>query len=189
LESRLSILGINATLASVELLATKLSLADCDSLGQPQDKRLSTKAPRLHREDGELNPHYPVQCIDRLIRGLQPWPGTYCHIEFPDGKILRAIIPNATPIESVVMQSQHTIGDLLFGDSLRMIQSTEERLIGTSLCLVAKNGILAIDHLQPAGKKLMTSEEFLRGYSRYSRMKITGQPGSHKLLNQMYLEQ
>lgn len=35
----------------------------------------ATVAPRLHREDGELEWGMGAQEIDRRVRGLQPWPG------------------------------------------------------------------------------------------------------------------
>ena len=197
LEARLSQMGVHAILESVALLETKQSLADCGDLGQHQDKSLATKAPRLAKEDGELNIHYPVRCLDRLIRGLQPWPGSFAHLQFPDGKMLRVIFPRATPIEFDVASLQtvplQTVpGDLLYGDSLRSLLETNvdfkaciERHASSTLVAVASDGLLAIPSVQPAGKRLMSSEEFLRGYSRYSSMKIACVPGSHPLLNKM----
>ncbi|MCB9963671.1 MAG: methionyl-tRNA formyltransferase [Rhodospirillales bacterium] len=43
-----------------------------------QDDRLSTYAPMLKKEDGRIDPavQTPVE-IDRQIRALNPWPGTY----------------------------------------------------------------------------------------------------------------
>ena len=197
LEARLSQMGVQSILESVALLETKQSLADCGDLGQHQDKSLATKAPRLAKQDGELNMHYPVRCLDRLIRGLQPWPGCFAHLQFPDGKMLRVIFSKATPIEFDVA-SLHTVplhtvpGDLLYGDTLRSLLETNvnlnacvERHASSSLYAVATDGLLAIPSVQPAGKRLMSSEEFLRGYSRYSSMKIASVPGSHPLLNKM----
>jgi len=40
-----------------------------------QDHGAATVAPRLHREDGELEWSRGVQEIDRRVRALQPWPG------------------------------------------------------------------------------------------------------------------
>ena len=184
LESRLSQIGIQSTLDSVAVLATKSSLEDCADLGQKQDKALATKAPRLAKEDGELNLHYPVRWIDRLIRGLQPWPGSFAHLAFPDGKTLRIILPQATPIEMNLASLALEPGDLLFGESLRNIRESEPSLSG-DLYVVALDGLLEIPAVQPAGKKLMSSQEFLRGYARYTSMKIACSPGSHRLLNKM----
>jgi methionyl-tRNA formyltransferase len=40
-----------------------------------QDDRAATLAPRLRREDGELEWSMGAEQIDRRVRGLQPWPG------------------------------------------------------------------------------------------------------------------
>jgi methionyl-tRNA formyltransferase len=40
-----------------------------------QDHGAATVAPRLHREDGELEWSRGAQEIDRRVRALQPWPG------------------------------------------------------------------------------------------------------------------
>jgi len=184
LEARLSLIGVQSTLDSVNILSTKSSLAECADLGQTQEKSLATKAPRLAKEDGELNLHYPVRWIDRLVRGLQPWPGSFAHLTFPDGKTLRIILPKATPIEVNLVSLALQPGELLYGEPLRNLRETDPSL-DAALYAVATDGLLEIPSIQPAGKKLMSSEEFLRGYSRYTSMKIECSPGSHRLLNKM----
>ena len=192
LETRLSQIGVQSTLESVAMLEAMQSLEDCADLGQQQDKSLATKAPRLAKEDGELNLHYPVRWIDRLIRGLQPWPGSFAHLAFPDGKTLRILFPRATPIEYDIKSLRLVPGDLLYGDSLKDLLETNfnlkecmERHSPASLYAIAIDGLIAIPSVQPAGKRLMSSEEFVRGYSRYASMRITCAPGSHRLLNKM----
>ncbi len=184
LEVRLSNIGVQSTLESVALLENKNSLDECIELGEMQDKSLATKAPRLAKEDGELNLHYPVRWIDRLVRGLQPWPGAFAHLEFPDGKTLRVIIPKAAPIELEAGSIPLLPGGILFGQSLRKLQETNSDLTA-SMYAVATDGLLAIPFVQPAGKKLMSADEFLRGYSRFPSMRIACVPGSHRLLNKM----
>jgi methionyl-tRNA formyltransferase len=41
----------------------------------PQDDSRATVAPRLKREDGQLDWQLPAAEIDRRVRALQPWPG------------------------------------------------------------------------------------------------------------------
>ncbi len=184
LEVRLSNIGVQSTLESVALLENKNSLDECFELGESQDKSLATKAPRLAKEDGELNLHYPVRWIDRLVRGLQPWPGTFAQLEFPDGKTLRAILPKATPIALDVTAIPLLPGEMLFGEPLVKLRETNSDLIA-SFYAVAIDGLLAIPFVQPAGKRLMSADEFLRGYSRFPCMRIACVPGSHRLLNKM----
>jgi len=40
-----------------------------------QQDRLATVAPRLRKEDGELEWDSSAKDIDRRVRALQPWPG------------------------------------------------------------------------------------------------------------------
>jgi len=190
LESRLSQIGVQSTLESVALLETKKCLDECVNLGGHQDKSLATKAPRLAKEDGELNLHYAVKWIDRLIRGLQPWPGSFAHVAFPDGKTLRLIIPKANPIETDMASSPFLPGDLLYGETLKQFRGITPSLDTTAcrdawLVAVGIDGLLVIPAVQPAGKRLMSADEFVRGYSRVASMKIICTPGSHRLLNKM----
>ena len=184
LEARLSQIGVHSTIESVALLESMNSLEECIDLGEPQDKSLATKAPRLVKEDGELNLHYPVRWIDRLIRGLQPWPGSFAHLELPDGKTLRVIVPQATPIEFDIAALALLPGDLLYGEPLTNLRATSASL-SAALYAVAIDGLLTIPLVQPAGKKTMSAEEFLRGYARFPSMKFSGTPSSHRLLNKM----
>lgn len=41
----------------------------------PQDHERATFAPRLKKEDGELDWNMSAEEIDRHVRALQPWPG------------------------------------------------------------------------------------------------------------------
>jgi len=67
LTRRLAVLG--ATL----LVET---LARLDEIGStPQDETRATVAPRLRKQDGELEWSAGVEAIDRHVRALQPWPG------------------------------------------------------------------------------------------------------------------
>ena len=43
-----------------------------------QNHAKATVAPRLRREDGELEPDMDAGEMDRRVRALQPWPGATC---------------------------------------------------------------------------------------------------------------
>jgi methionyl-tRNA formyltransferase len=67
LTSRLAALG-------AELLVDTLAHVE-EIKAVEQDHGASSVAPRLSREDGELDWDMPALEIDRHVRGLQPWPG------------------------------------------------------------------------------------------------------------------
>ncbi len=57
-----------------ELLLETLGRLD-QTVARPQDEAAATIAPRLKKEDGELEWGMGATEIDRRVRALQPWPG------------------------------------------------------------------------------------------------------------------
>jgi methionyl-tRNA formyltransferase len=43
----------------------------------PQDETLATPAPRLRKEQGVIDWRQPAEAIQRQVRALNPWPGTW----------------------------------------------------------------------------------------------------------------
>jgi methionyl-tRNA formyltransferase len=62
-----------AVMGSELLVQTLEKLDDIEPVEQNHDQ--ATLAPRLRREDGELDWTIGAAEIDRRVRGLQPWPG------------------------------------------------------------------------------------------------------------------
>ena len=54
-----------------------------------QDHAAATLAPRLQKEDGDLDWAVPAAEIDRRVRGLDPWPGTTATLAERSLKVLR----------------------------------------------------------------------------------------------------
>lgn len=82
--------------------------------------------------------------LERLIRGLNPWPSAYTKVA---GKTLK--IWSAEVLES---ENQEVAGTVLQADAKGFLVQTGD-------------GILSIKELQLEGKKRMDSQAFLRGYS------------------------
>lgn len=145
LEERLAQLGIDATLEAIG------KLADWDGnsvLGQLQDAAKVTKAPRLSKADGEIDWSRTAEQLDWHIRGMQPWPGAFTHLELGNGKpamrlVIRGIELTETPSDDRIS------GEIVLGDGFQV--ATADRLV-------------RIKRLQPAGKKEMTGSDFLRGH-------------------------
>jgi methionyl-tRNA formyltransferase len=68
LTSRLAQLGAQALVDTVSRLE--------DIAPREQDHSQSTLAPKLSKEEGELESNMDPREIDRRVRALQPWPGT-----------------------------------------------------------------------------------------------------------------
>jgi methionyl-tRNA formyltransferase len=54
-----------------------------------QDHAAATLAPKLSREDGELDWDLDAEEIDRRVRGLQPWPGAT--LPLADGRRVKVL--------------------------------------------------------------------------------------------------
>jgi methionyl-tRNA formyltransferase len=158
LEARLSQLGVEPTLQAIAMLETN----DHPS-GEIQDRTYATRAPRLKKSDGELHWKYPVRWIDRQIRGLQPWPGAFTHLELPNGKELRLIVHHAIPLELKDVSGLGNPGDVISGQALESLNPTSA---SHGLAVLASDGAIVLDSVQPAGKKAMSGEAFLRGYAK-----------------------
>ena len=111
----------------------------------PQDKSQATKAPRLSKEHGLIDWSKTAQEIKNQVRALQPWPRAYTAWQRKAGEPLRLILHRVDIIESAE------------GDPGSVVQAEGELLIATGA------GGLRIEQVQPAGKRTMTAEEFLRG--------------------------
>ncbi len=109
----------------------------------PQQENLSSYARKLTKEDGKLSFHQPAVNLDRLVRGLKPWPGTFIDFEGGPLQIIEA--------EAVAHPMKAEPGSLIKIDC-----------DGTILVITA-DGFLKIKRVKPAGKKEMTAADFVRG--------------------------
>jgi methionyl-tRNA formyltransferase len=115
----------------------------------PQDPALTTKARRLRKTDGQIDWTRSAQAIKNQIRALEPWPKTYTWWHRAGGgEPLRLILGHVTVIAETSTAPPGMV-----------VQSSGDRLI-----LATGEGLLQIDGLQPAGKRMLSTADFLRGY-------------------------
>lgn len=134
-------LGDKLAVAGSELLLETLpAYLRGEILPQAQDESQATYAPMLKKEEGELDFAQPAEYLERKIRAFFPWPGAYLVWEGNFLKVKRASVLQ----QSVLPQGKRSVVDGL-------------PAIGTS------DGVLLLHVVQPAGKKWMNGEEFLRG--------------------------
>lgn len=81
-------LGGRLALMGAQLLVDVLARLN-DLRPVEQDHAAATQAPKLSREDGELNWGLPADEIDRRVRALQPWPGVTLPLGGRRVKVLR----------------------------------------------------------------------------------------------------
>ncbi len=157
LEPRLAELGVASTVDAVNALDSWDGEAP---VGTIQDRSLVTKAPRFAKSDGLLDPRLPAEYLVRLVRACQPWPGTFAHLTWPSGKRLRVIVRAARAADKFPELADAPVG-------ATAISSDPDADDGwqTSLAVRCEVGILLIGVLQPAGKRAMSADEFLRGHA------------------------
>ncbi len=108
----------------------------------PQTDEGVSRAPKLKREDGEIDWSKSAGDIRNLIRGTNPFPGAFTLWRDKLLKVHRATV------------------DTGMGEAGTVIEADGKRglIVGTG------EGVLALDEVQPAGKKRMSGADFVRGY-------------------------
>ena len=117
-----------------------------------QTNKDATLAPKLTRDSGHIDWNKPAVDIERLVRAYHPWPGTWT---VWDGQKLK--------ITSVSLSPEDTIGQLKLHDK-KINAPGDIFLYKNKLAVRCGDGALLIEKLQLSGKKIMSAEEFLRGY-------------------------
>jgi methionyl-tRNA formyltransferase len=140
LEARLACLAAGLLRRSLEMLAA----GRVEPL--PQDPALASRAPRLKKTDGAIDWSRPAAAIKNQIRALEPWPKAYTFWHRRAGPPLRLILGPVGVVE---------------GEG---VPGTVLEAAGGRLVIAAGQAAIAPRGVQPAGKRPMTAEEFLRGH-------------------------
>ena len=111
-----------------------------------QDNEAHTYAKMLNKDMGCIAFNAPAAEIERLARGLNPWPGTFTYLHGKMVKIWDAYVMPEGEMDASVKPGT--------------ITSTENG----EIVVKTGDGYLVIVSLQPEGKKRMETEAFLRGY-------------------------
>lgn len=132
-----------------ELIVETLAALEAGTLTRtPQGEEGMTYARMLTKDMGEIDWREDAVKIERLVRGLYPWPGTYTHT---GGKLLK-IHKAALPAEGSV-----DVADA--GQEPGSAVAKDGRLFA-----VCGSGVLELLEVQPEGKKRMAAADYLRGY-------------------------
>ncbi len=105
---------------------------------RPQPLDGVTYAPKLSRADGELDWTRPAADLDRQVRALNPWPGTWCRM---GGEVLK------------VLEAEPATGDM----------GAAPGVVLRDLVVACRDGALALRRVQRAGRATMAADAFLRG--------------------------
>ena len=149
LEERLAQLGVDATLEAVAQVA---SWDGVSSIGAPQNAAEASKAPRLRKSDAEIDWSRTARQIDCHVRGMQPWPVAFTHLPVsPDKPPVRLAIKRIRTLDQSVEQRRPG----------QVVATPQD--VARGLVIATADQLVEIVCLQPAGKREMSGEEFLRG--------------------------
>ena len=102
----------------------------------PQPAEGATYAPKLSRADGALDWRQPAEELDRRVRALNPWPGTWCRWGDEVLKVLEAEPADGSGPPGTVLEG---------------------------LIVACGAGALRLVRVQRAGRSPMMADAFLRG--------------------------
>jgi methionyl-tRNA formyltransferase len=160
LEARLAVLGARLAVEAVRKYQSGGPVE-----GVRQDPALVTKAPKIKKEFGLIDWSKPADYICRFVRAMQPWPTAYTFLHRPGKEPLRVIITAADTEGYNLSKPPPEPGQI--GEFRLAPRETEGPFPGRRCWLqvsAADGGFVLVGELQPAGKKRMTAEEFLRGH-------------------------
>lgn len=143
LERRLAELGAPLVCRTIDELA-----AGC-ARPLPQDRHLASPARRLRKSDGQIDWSRTAEQIKNQIRALEPWPKTFTYWRRQGGEPLRLILGRSQVLPAAGLHVEP--GAVIAADR-------------SELAVATGSGALRLLELQPAGKRLLGAEEFLRGY-------------------------
>ena len=138
LTGRLARLGANLL---VKTLPSWLS-GQIDACPQPQEG--VTLAPRLTKQDGRIDWRQSAAHIERMTRAFTPWPSAHTTYRDRPFKILRA--QALADWQDAEIHGQVTV------------------LADGRIAVATGAGALALQEVQPAGKRAMPIDAFCRGY-------------------------
>jgi methionyl-tRNA formyltransferase len=111
-----------------------------DIAPQPQDDTLATHAPMLSKRDGKLDLQATAEQLARQIRAFEPWPGSF--LMWGDRRL--------------AVKRAHTA-------SHNGVATGKVTIIENAPAVATREGMLVLDIIQPAGKREMSGEAFIRG--------------------------
>ena len=115
-----------------------------------QNEEEATHVRMLDKTMGNLDFSQPAVQLERWIRGLNPWPTAYTKL---DGKMLKLWKAEVVSTEELAKEVKNQKP----GTILAVAKDSFDVLTG--------DGVLRVKELQLEGKRKMTAEEFLRGFS------------------------
>jgi methionyl-tRNA formyltransferase len=124
------------------LMETLRRLKDGSLISREQDDSAATLAPMLKKEDGLIDWNKSALEIERRVRGLDPWPGSFTHVGAKLLKVHRAKIVSTARTGKP--------GEVIRADA-------------GGLWVATASGVIELTEVQWENKKRLAGSEFIKG--------------------------
>ena len=136
-----------------ELLVTVVDALSADGAHEePQNDAEATYAPKLTKEEGLIDWTDSARAIHNQVRGLHPWPHAHTLV-------------GGTRL---IVRRTHLMPDAASGHSPGSVVHVSR----SALHVAAGDGVVAIDEVQPEGKRAMEVRDFLAGHPLAAGMRM-----------------
>ena len=153
-----------------ELLVKALPMIEQGTLTPVrQDDAASSYAPMLRKEMGNIDWTMPAVKIERLVRGLNSWPGAYTFMNGKMLKIWRAEVCGAGGCGGAASAAGEPSDVPAAGAEPGTVVGTDKKKI----YVACGEGVLALTEVQYEGKKRMNTQAFLLGAKVEPGQKLT----------------
>ena len=110
-----------------------------------QNEEVATFAPKVGRESARVDWRQDARTVGNLIRAMDGVPGAWTRLGNVQIKLFRPVVAERAPMEGVP-------GEIVAADPKH------------GLFVATGNGVLRVGEVQPAGKRRMEAEAWLRGH-------------------------
>ncbi len=140
-------------LAGAKLIVQTLGhIADGSIVPTKQNEEEATYVGMISKDMGRIDWNKPAEEIERLVRGLDPWPSAFTVLHNKTFKIWEsAVCEWECQKEGTVNSGQAAPGSVISADKKQIVVQTGK-------------GQLLLREVQLEGKKRMKADAFLRGY-------------------------
>ncbi len=144
---RLMLIGADLLVKTIDLFAE----GEPATKAQEHFEETASHAPKLTKENTEIDWSRPAGELVNFIRGLNPFPSAWANITFPNQS--EATLCKVHEAEALASEARHA--GLALGTCL-----VEGR---KHLEVVCGEGVLRLKRLQPAGKKALSAVDIING--------------------------
>ena len=123
-----------------------------------QEDTHANYAEKLVKTEGEIDWSQPAAVIERQIRGLTPWPGTYTFLHGERVKILASLPINDSQTTDLPAGTVISVGRKAI-----LVACGPHETASDDTHNAGRNTTLAITHMQFAGSKPMSAEQLCHG--------------------------